>query len=229
MFLYGFGPVLWAGTVQTIELSVLSLATAVALGLIGAVAKLSHNQVLRAIATGYTTLIRSVPDLVLMLLLFYSIQIWLNQFTDLVGWTQIDIDPFVAGVLTLGFIYGAYFTETFRGAFLAVPRGQLEAGAAYGMSGARVFVRILFPQMMRFALPGIGNNWQVLVKATALVSIIGLADVVKAAQDAGKSTFNMFFFILVAALIYLAITTVSNLVLIQLEKRYSMGVRHAEL
>ncbi|CAN0619437.1 lysine/arginine/ornithine ABC transporter/histidine ABC transporter, membrane subunit HisQ [Burkholderia multivorans] len=229
MFLYGFGSVIWAGTVQTIELSVLSLAAAVALGLIGAVAKLSHNRVLRSLATGYTTLIRSVPDLVLMLLLFYSIQIWLNQLTDLLNWDQIDIDPFVAGVLTLGFIYGAYFTETFRGAFLSVPRGQLEAGAAYGMSGMRVFVRIMFPQMMRFALPGIGNNWQVLVKATALVSIIGLADVVKAAQDAGKSTFNMFFFILVAALIYLAITTVSNLVLMQLEKRYSLGVRHAEL
>ncbi|VBK03466.1 histidine transport system permease [Burkholderia pseudomallei] len=229
MFLYGFGPLIWAGTVQTIELSVLSLAAAVLLGLVGAVAKLSHNRMLRAIATGYTTLIRSVPDLVLMLLLFYSIQIWLNQFTDLMSWDQIDIDPFVAGVLTLGFIYGAYFTETFRGAFLAVPRGQLEAGSAYGMNGMRVFARIMFPQMMRFALPGIGNNWQVLVKATALVSIIGLADVVKAAQDAGKSTFNMFFFILVAALIYLAITTASNLVLRQLEKRYSIGVRHAEL
>ncbi|AOK46533.1 histidine ABC transporter permease [Burkholderia sp. MSMB617WGS] len=229
MFLYGFGPLIWAGTVQTIELSVLSLAAAIVLGLVGAVAKLSHNRALRAMATGYTTPIRSVPDLVLMLLLFYSIQIWLNQFTDLMNWDQIDIDPFVAGVLTLGFIYGAYFTETFRGAFLSVPRGQLEAGSAYGMSGMRVFVRIMFPQMMRFALPGIGNNWQVLVKATALVSIIGLADVVKAAQDAGKSTFNMFFFILVAALVYLAITTVSNLVLRQLEKRYSIGVRHAEL
>jgi histidine transport system permease protein len=184
---------------------------------------------LRAIATGYTTLIRSVPDLVLMLLLFYSIQMAVNDVTDALDLPQFDIDPFVAGVLTLGFIYGAYFTETFRGAFLAVPRGQLEAGSAYGMSGARVFTRILFPQMMRFALPGIGNNWQVLVKATALVSIIGLADVVKAAQDAGKSTFNMFFFILVAALIYLAITTVSNVVLIWLNRRYSIGVRHAEL
>jgi histidine transport system permease protein len=229
VFLYGFGPVLLDGTIKTIELSVLSLATAVVLGLIGAAAKLSFNRPLRAIATGYTTLIRSVPDLVLMLLLFYSIQIAVNNLTDALDLPQFDIDPFVAGVLTLGFIYGAYFTETFRGAFLAVPRGQLEAGAAYGMSGARVFARILFPQMMRFALPGIGNNWQVLVKATALVSIIGLADVVKAAQDAGKSTFNMFFFILVAAAIYLAITTVSNLVLIWLEKRYSIGVRHAEL
>lgn len=229
MFLYGFGPVLWAGTVQTIELSVLSLATAVALGLIGAVAKLSHNRVLRAIATGYTTLIRSVPDLVLMLLLFYSIQIWLNQFTDLVGWDQIDIDPFLAGVLVLGFIYGAYFTETFRGAFLSVPRGQLEAGSAYGMTNWQVFTRIMFPQMMRFALPGIGNNWQVLVKSTALVSIIGLADVVKASQDAGKGTLRFFFFTLIAGAVYLAITTISNFVLMWLEKRYSTGVRKADL
>ena len=229
MFLYGFGSVIWAGTLQTIELSVLSLAAAVALGLIGAVAKLSHNRVLRSLATGYTTLIRSVPDLVLMLLLFYSIQIWLNQLTDLLNWDQIDIDPFVAGVLTLGFIYGAYFTETFRGAFLSVPRGQLEAGSAYGMTNWQVFTRIMFPQMMRFALPGIGNNWQVLVKSTALVSIIGLADVVKASQDAGKGTLRFFFFTLLAGAIYLAITTVSNFVLMWLEKRYSTGVRKADL
>ena len=229
VFLYGFGPVLLAGTLKTIELSVLSLAVSVVLGLAGALAKLSRRRAISAAATAYTTLIRSVPDLVLMLLLFYSIQIAVNQATDALGMEQIDIDPFAAGVLTLGFIYGAYFTETFRGAFLAVPRGQLEAGIAYGMSGARVFARILFPQMMRFALPGIGNNWQVLVKATALVSIIGLADVVKAAQDAGKSTFNMFFFVLVAALIYLAITTASNVVLLWLDRHYSLGVRRAEL
>ncbi|EGC99483.1 polar amino acid ABC transporter, inner membrane subunit, partial [Burkholderia sp. TJI49] len=158
-----------------------------------------------------------------------GIQILLNNATDLLGWDQIDIDPFVAGVVTLGFIYGAYFTETFRGAFLSVPRGQLEAGFAYGMNGWRVFHRILFPQMMRFALPGIGNNWQVLVKATALVSIIGLADVVKASQDAGKSTLDFFFFTLAAGAIYLAITTVSNLVLHHLEKRYSAGVRRLAL
>jgi len=90
-------------------------------------------------------------------------------------------------------------------------------------------VRILFPQMMRFALPGIGNNWQVLVKATALVSIIGLADVVKASQDAGKSTLDFFFFTLAAGAIYLAITTVSNVVLHHLEKRYSVGVRRLAL
>jgi histidine transport system permease protein len=227
--LHGFGPLLFEGTIRTIELAVLSLVAAVAVGLIGAVAKLSPNRPLSGVATAYTTLIRAVPDLVLMLLLFYSIQMGLNDITDALNVDPIDIDPFAAGVITLGFIYGAYFTETFRGAFLSVPRGQLEAGRAYGMSGARVFSRILFPQMMRFALPGIGNNWQVLVKATALVSIIGLSDLVKAAQDAGKSTFNMFFFMMCAAVIYLAITSLSNFVLFRLEKRYSIGVRHADL
>ena len=94
----------------------------------------------------------------------------------------------VAGIITLGFIYGAYFTETFRGAFMAVPKGQIEAATAFGFTGSQVFRRILFPAMMRFALPGIGNNWQVVLKATALVSLLGLEDVVKATQLAGKST-----------------------------------------
>jgi histidine transport system permease protein len=229
MFFQGYGPLIFAGTVQTVKLAILSLALAFLLGLLGAAAKLSKNRLSYGIGTLYTTLVRGVPDLVLMLLLFYSIQIWLNNLTDMLGWDQIDIDPFVAGVAVLGFIYGAYFTETFRGAFLAVPRGQLEAGAAYGMTGWQVFSRIMFPQMMRFALPGIGNNWQVMVKATALVSIIGLADVVKASQDAGKGTLRFFFFTLMAGAIYLAITTVSNFVLMYLEKRYSTGVRKAEL
>jgi histidine transport system permease protein len=229
MSLHGFGPMLLAGTWVTIKLALLSLVASFILGLAGAAAKLSSNRVLARVGTLYTTLIRAVPDLVLMLLLFYSIQIWLNNLTDLLGWNEIDIDPFVAGVIVLGFIYGAYFTETFRGAFLSVPRGQIEAGHAYGMTNGQVFARILFPQMMRFALPGIGNNWQVLVKATALVSIIGLADVVKASQDAGKSTQSFFFFTLITGAIYLAITTISNLVLHRLEKRYSIGVRRATL
>jgi histidine transport system permease protein len=229
MFLQGYGPLILAGTWQTVKLAILSLALSFVLGLLGAAAKLSKNRLAYGVGASYTTLVRGVPDLVLMLLLFYSIQIWLNDLTDLIGWDQINIDPFVAGVIVLGFIYGAYFTETFRGAFLSVPRGQLEAGSAFGMTGWQTFSRIMFPQMMRFALPGIGNNWQVMVKATALVSIIGLADIVKAAQDAGKGTLRFFFFTLIAGAIYLAITTISNLVLLRLEKRYSIGVRKAEL
>lgn len=229
MFLYGFGPMIWDGTLVTLELAILSLALAFVIGLIGAAAKLSSNPVLRAVSTLYTTLIRGVPDLVLMLLIFYSLQIGLNMVTEWRHMSQIDLNPFVSGIITLGFIYGAYFTETLRGAFMAVPGGQIEAGRAYGMSHWQVFHRIQFPQMMRFALPGISNNWQVMLKATALVSIIGLVDVVKISIDAGKSTYKVFFFTIVAGAVYLALTTVSNLVLMWLERRYSMGVREAEL
>ncbi|MDC5490085.1 ABC transporter permease [Acinetobacter baumannii] len=225
----GYGPLLLSGTWMTIQLALLSLLLSVIIGLIGASSKLSNIKALRYVATAYTTLIRSVPDLVIMLLLFYSLQLGLNQITEALQMDQIDINPFVAGVITLAFIYGAYFTETFRGAFQSIPRGQIEAAMAYGMTPWQVFHRVLFPQMMRFALPGICNNWQVLIKATALVSIIGLTDIVKITQDAGRSTMQLFFFSIVAAAIYLAITTVSNLILIWLERHYSAGVRKGQL
>lgn len=214
MFLDGFGPQILAGTLVTLKLALGSLLGAVLIGLLGASAKLAANRPLRALASGYTTLIRSVPDLVIMLLLFFSLQILLNRVTDALGIGQVDIDPFAAGCVTLAFIYGAYFTETFRGAFQAVPAGQVEAAQAYGMGRWRVFRRVLLPQMLRYALPGIGNNWQVLVKSTALVSIIGLGDLVKATQDAGKGTLQFFHFTLVCGLIYLAITAISNAALL---------------
>jgi histidine transport system permease protein len=225
--LKGFGPLLLNGAWMTVKLSVASLLLSVLLGLAGASAKLSGKQWLRVPAQLYTTLIRGVPDLVLMLLIFYSLQTWLTMLTVALGWDYIEINPFAAGILTLGFIYGAYFTETFRGALLAVPRGQLEAATAYGLSRAQRFRLVVFPQMMRFALPGLGNNWMVILKATALVSIIGLADLVKAAQDAGKSTYQLFFFLMLAALAYLVITSVSNVALRHLERRYATGCREA--
>ncbi len=229
MLLEGYGPLLLAGTWVTIQLAILSLSVAIALGLLGASAKLSSNRLARLLAATYTTLIRGVPDLVLMLLIFFSIQIYLNEITDFFDFNPIDIDPFAAGVITLGFIYGAYFAETFRGAFMAVPHGQLESATAYGMSRMQVFRRVLFPQMMRHALPGLGNNWQVLLKSTALVSLIGLTDVVKVAQDAGNVTFKVFFFISITGLIYLALTTLSNGIFYWLDKRYNVGVRKVSL
>ena len=234
MLLEGYGAQLWNGTIETIILSLLSLLLAFVIGLIGASAKLSSNRWFSIPAQIYTTVIRGIPDLVLLLLLFYSFQDYLNQLTDALNQPQIDIDPFLAGVAVLGFIYGAYFTETIRGAVLAVPKGQLEAGAAYGLTTWQIFRRILFPQMMRFALPGISNNWQVILKATAIVSIIGLHDVVKAAQEAiagtiSKGAYHAFLFLLVTALIYLFLTTLSHLVFVFLEKRYSIGVRHSDL
>lgn len=225
----GYGPQLLAGTWETIKLAVLSLIVALILGLVAASAKLSKNALVRFFAACYTTLIRGVPDLVLLLLIFFSMQIYLNALTDALSLPYIDIEPFTAGVLTLGFIYGAYFTETFRGAFMAVPKGQAEAGIAYGFTRWQIFSRIQFPQMMRHAIPGLGNNWQVLLKATALVSLIGLNDLVKVAQNAGNVTFKVFLFVSITGLIYLALTTVSNGILALLEKRYSVGVKQAEL
>ena len=225
--LRGFGPLLLQGTWMTLQLSFMSLLVSVGLGLLGASAKLSALPLLRIPAQLYTTLIRGVPDLVLMLLIFYSLQTGLTSLTDAMEWDYIEINPFAAGVITLGFIYGAYFTETFRCAILAVPRGQVEAATAYGLKRFQRFRFVVFPQMMRFALPGIGNNWMVMLKATALVSIIGLADLVKAAQDAGKSSYQLFYFLVVAAFIYLLITSASNVALRWLERRYNVGTREA--
>ena len=154
--LQGYSQLIFEGALVTLELALSSVLLAVVIGLIGAGGKLSHNRLLSTLFGAYTTLIRGVPDLVLMLLIFYGLQIALNNITELLGFSQIDIDPLSAGIITLGFIYGAYFTETFRGAFLAVPKGQIEAATAYGFSGSQIFRRILFPAMMRFALPGIG-------------------------------------------------------------------------
>ncbi|QQN35201.1 MULTISPECIES: histidine ABC transporter permease HisQ [Rahnella] len=227
--LYGYSQVIIQGTLVTLELAISSVILALVIGLIGAGGKLSKNRIVSGFFGCYTTLIRGVPDLVLMLLIFYGLQIALNSVTESLGLTQIDIDPMSAGIITLGFIYGAYFTETFRGAFMAVPRGQIEAATAFGFSGSQIFRRILFPAMMRFALPGIANNWQVILKATALVSLLGLNDVVKATQLAGKGTYQPFYFAIVAGVVYLVFTTLSNGVLVWLDRRYSLGVKRADL
>src|SRR5690606_21708266 len=215
------------GSLLTLAVALLSAAIAIVLGLLTATAKLSQSRTARAIATTYTTVIRGVPDLVLMLLIFFGGQILVNDIGARLGWDYIDIDAFLAGTLTIGFIFGAYMGETFRGAFLAVPVGLLEAGFAYGMSKRQVFLRILMPQMMRHALPGIGNNWQVLMKTTALVAVIGLHDMVFRAGSHGGSTRQPFVFYFVVALIFLAFTTISVLLLRWAERRYSVGVRRA--
>lgn len=229
MFLDGYAMAILAGAWLTLRLALLSLVLAFVLGLSGAAGKLSGNRLFVWPAQAYSTIFRGVPDLVMMLLVFYGGQLLVNQATDALEWEFIDLNPFVAGVMTIGVIFGAYFTETFRGAFLAVPSGQMEAGRAYGMNGLQVFVRILFPQMLRHALPGIGNNWLVMVKSTAIVSLIGLSDMNFVAEQAGRTTHKPFLFYMVVCFLYLSVTSVSSWVLHRLERKYSVGVRTAEL
>ncbi|CAE6911767.1 MULTISPECIES: ABC transporter permease [Pseudomonas] len=228
--LQGYGSTILEGAWLTVSLALLSMAVAIALGLLGAAFRLSPVRWLALMGETYATVIRGIPELVLILLIFFGGQDLVNRIAPLLGYEDyIDINPFVAGVGTLGFIYGAYLSETFRGAFMAIPKGQGEAGMAYGMSPLRVFFRILVPQMIRLAIPGLTNNWLVLVKATALISLVGLQDMMARAKSAGDATREPFTYILLAAAVYLVITSVSLLVLRYLERRYSVGVKAAEI
>ncbi|BCK07132.1 ABC transporter permease [Vibrio cholerae] len=243
--LQGYEASILKGALLTIEVAVLSLLLAMLLGMLGALAKMAPYRWARAIATLYTTIIRGIPDLVLMMLIFFGGQIllnnglsWFNEFINqwLIArdpnheWVAylpdyVDISPFVAGVLTIGFIFGAYMAETFRGAILAVDKGELEAAKAYGMSAAMSFRRILLPQMIRHAIPGFGNNWLVLLKTTALVSIIGLEDMVRISSLAAGSTKMPFTFYMAVAIIFLFFTSVSTGLLKLLERKFSIHTR----
>lgn len=226
--LQGYGWLLVEGAVLTVQAALLSLLIAVVVGVLAALAALSRQAPLRWLVLVYTTIVRGVPDLVLMLLIFFGGQMMMN---DLMSWLgsdmTVNVDAFTAGVLTLGFIYGAYMAETFRGAILAVPAGQLEAGQAYGMGRGLVLRRILLPQMIRHALPGFGNNWLVLLKATALLSVIGLDDMVGNAAVAAGTTHRPFTFYAAAALAFLALTTISSLLLLWADRRSSLGYRRS--
>lgn len=222
--LQGYEASIFKGAIVTIEVALLSLLLAMVLGMLGALAKMAPYRWARAIATLYTTVIRGIPDLVLMMLIFFGGQILLNNSLYAINeslnewfassdpnheWTSylpdyIDVSPFIAGVLTIGFIFGAYMAETFRGAIMAVDKGELEAAKAYGMSPVLAFRRILLPQMIRHALPGFGNNWLVLLKTTALVSIIGLEDMVRMSSLAAGSTKMPFTFYMAVAIIFLS-------------------------
>ena len=215
------------GMVLTLAVALGALGLSVVLGMIGAAAKLSDSLIAKTVVGVYTTIIRGVPELVMLLLIFFGGQIMVNNIGDALGWDYIDIDPFTAGVITIGFIFGAYMTETFRGAILAVPRGEIEAGFAYGMTATQVFFRITLPQMVRHALPGFGNNWLVLVKTTALVSVIGLQDMVFNGGQAGLTMRLPFTFYFVVALLFLLITGVSDIGLRWANKRARVGVREA--
>ncbi len=226
--LRGYGWMLWQGLELTILVGLGAMALALALGLLGAWGKLSRARAGRWAAGTYTTVIRGVPELLLILLVYYGVPTLIQDIAEGAGHDIIiDINPFVAGVITIGFIYGAFATEVFRGAFLAVPRGQIEAARAHGMGRALTFRRIVLPQMWRFALPGLGNVWMVLIKATALISVIQLEELMRNADVAARATKLPFTFFFVASLFYLGITVVSMVVQRRAEVWANRGVRRA--
>ncbi|HSO66693.1 MAG TPA: ABC transporter permease [Desulfatirhabdiaceae bacterium] len=226
--LQGYGWLLWAGAWQTVLVGISSMIIAMVLGLLGAWGKLSRSKTAKGLTETYTTIIRGVPELVIILLVYYGVPTLIQDILSSSGMDiVIDLNPFTAGVATIGFIYGAFATEVFRGSFLAVPKGQMEAAKAVGMNRIQAFNRILMPQMWRFALPGLGNVWMVLIKAPALVSVIQLPELMRNADIASRSTKLPFTCYFAASLIYLGITVVSILVQQKAEKWANRGIRRA--
>ena len=225
--LYGFGPALLAGTLMTIQLALCALALGLVLGLLGALAKTSPNKFLQWLGGTYSTIVRGVPELLWVLLIYFGTVNLMRELGTLLGNPELELNAFAAGVIALGLCFGAYATEVFRGAILAIPRGHREAGQALGLSKGRIFWRIILPQMWRIALPGLGNLFMILMKDTALVSVIGLEEIMRRSQIAVSLSKEPFHFFLIAAFIYLSLTVLAMTAMHFLEQRASRGFKRS--
>lgn len=219
----GYGDELFYGLLLTLQISVFAYMLAIFLGLCGAMGKLAGGKWLRVLLDGYTTLVRAIPDLVLLLLLYYAGTDGINRLLTVIGLGPIEINGLVAAIVVLGFVYGAYATEVLRAAIQAVPVGQTEAAKAYGMSPLMLFRRVTLPAMLPYAIPGMANVWLNITKASALISVVGFTELALATkQAAGVSKLYLMFY-LVALFTYLAITLLSNQVFGWLERRVRRG------
>lgn len=229
--LLSFGPNGWGdeilqGALLTIELALVTLPVGIAIGLAVAVAKDSHSRALRALGDLYTTVFRGLPELLTLFIVYYGGQMLLTRLAGyVVEGAHIEVNQFVAGVVALGLVLGAFSSEVLLAAIRAVPKGQKEAASALGLSGWSTFRLVTFPQLWRVALPGLSNNWMVLLKDTSLVSVIAITDLMRQTSIAVGVTKQPFFFYLVACLIYLVFSGLSSVVFTALENRASRGFK----
>jgi polar amino acid transport system permease protein len=188
------------------------------IGIAGAFGKLYGNPVVRDLLEVYTTIIRSVPELVLILLLYFAGTALINQFLEAIGRPPTDINALVAGIGVLAIVQGAYLTEVLRGAILSIPQGQIEAARAYGMSPLVMLRRITLPAMLPFAIPGLANLWLIATKDTALLAVIGFGELTQATRQAAGATKAYFTFFAAAGALYLAVTLLSNVAIGRIER-----------
>ncbi len=209
----------WSSVV-VVQVFFVSLIMMVTFGLIGAAAKLSGNTVALKIANIYTIIFRGTPEILLLLLIYFGAAVALTSIAQIFNpdIKYLDIPPFWAGSFTIALIVGSYATETFRGAFLGVDPGQIEAARALGISEFKTFFYIRVPAMWRLALPPFGNHMLSLIKDTALISIIGLEETVFIAEQAMGTTGKPFTMFIVVGAIYLSFSTVITLCVIVMEK-----------
>jgi len=220
----GWGSALAAGTLVTLTLALTTLPIGIFLGLVVALMARSRSARARAVATVFTTVFRGLPELLTLLIVYYGGQILIQRLMTAMGYEgQLQINAFLAGVLAFGLVLAAFSSEVWVGALNTVPRGQYEAGSALGLSRWLTFRLVVFPQLMRAALPGLSNNWLTLLKDTSLISTISLVDLMRQTNLAVGATKQPMVFYLTACLIYLVLSAGSGLAFTFLERRANRG------
>jgi polar amino acid transport system permease protein len=220
----GWGANLLRGLMHSIEIAIGAFGVGAVIGTGGAYGKLYGGPVTRDLLETYTTVVRAVPELVLILLLYYAGTDLINRVLAAAGYGPIDISGLVAGIGVLGFVQGAYATEVLRGAILAIPQGQIEAGRAYGMSPWLLMRRITLPAMLPFALPGLANLWLIATKDTALLAVVGFNELTQETRQAAGATKAYFTFFVAAGALYLIITLCSSFLFRRIEKWARRGM-----
>ena len=215
----GWGDEIAFGFLVTASLALATLPVGLVVGFFIALAKQSEERSLRLSANIYTTLFRGLPELLTLFIVYYGLQVLAQRFLASIGYDEpVEINAFFAGMIALGLVFSAYCSEVLLSAFKAIPRGQYEAGYALGLHHGRTMQLIILPQLIRVALPGLGNLWMALLKDTALVSVIGLPDILRQTGIAARVSKKAFEFFGIACLLFLILAMVSSIVFAMLER-----------
>ena len=220
----GWGDELLIATLMTIAVSITAMVIGFIFSLIFTPLKLSKNKFLNLISNFYTTVIRGVPELLVIYLFFFGGNGSIMFVASIFGYNDyIEINAFLTGALSIGIISGAYSTEVFRGALQSIEKGQYEASNVLGFNKIIRFYKIILPQMLRLAIPNLSNVWQITLKDTSLISVTGLVEIMRQSYIAAGSTRDPLFFYTCAALLYLFLTFISMKLINKMELRYSKG------
>jgi len=220
----GWGDELFYATLMTIAVAITAMIIGFFFAIIFTPLKLSKNKFLNLIANSYTTVIRGVPELLVIYLFFFGGSAAIMFVASIFGYGEyIEINAFMTGAFSIGIISGAYSTEVFRGAIQSIDKGQFEAANVLGLSKFGKFFKIILPQTLRLALPNLSNVWQITLKDTSLISVTGLVEIMRQSYVAAGSTRDPLFFYSFAAVLYLLLTFLSMKLINRLEAKYSRG------
>ncbi|MFK0684793.1 ABC transporter permease [Ochrobactrum sp. BD67] len=219
----GWGGVLLQGFWHTLQIAVGGYSLGLLIGMFGALGKLYGGPIIRDLLEVYTTVVRAVPELVLILILYYAGTDLLNQLLALLGHGKVDISGLAAGIFVIGVVQGAYSTEVLRGAINAIAPGQIEAARAFGMPPSKMLRRITIPAMLPFATPGLANLWLISTKDTALLAVVGFSELTLVTRQAAGTTKHYLLFFMAAGVLYLGLTLISNVFIGIVERRARRG------